>query len=127
MLGESIAVNGVCLTVDKTEGGVFSADASSETLARTTVGALRAGARVNLERALTPTSRLGGHIVGGHVDGHLPPRRAQERRRGRSAACSRCPFRSRASSRAKGSVSLDGISLTVNDVVDSDGDSAFDW
>lgn len=67
--GDSISVNGVCLTaLDVTENS-FAADVSRETLDRSTLGSLKAGSRVNLERAVTPTTRLGGHIVQGHVDG----------------------------------------------------------
>jgi len=124
-LGESIAVNGVCLTVDKTEGGVFSADASSETLARTTVGALRAGARVNLERALTPTSRLGGHIVSGHVDAtsRLVAREAvgEAQRLTFGLPLSIARFVAE-----KGSIAVDGISLTVNHVEDAHEGGTFD-
>jgi riboflavin synthase len=68
-LGESIAVNGACLTVVAPRGRRFSVDVSPETLRRTTLGTLAAGARVNLERALRMGDRLGGHIVLGHVDG----------------------------------------------------------
>src|SRR5256885_10148706 len=68
--GESIAVNGVCLTVLAVTPESFVADLSPETLERTTLSRLRAGAAVNLERAVTPQTRLGGHIVQGHVDGH---------------------------------------------------------
>lgn len=67
--GDSISVNGVCLTAVDLEPGSFSADASPETLQRSTLGTLRAGSSVNLERALQAQSRLGGHIVQGHVDG----------------------------------------------------------
>jgi riboflavin synthase len=67
--GESIAVNGVCLTVERAGAHEFEATAVEETLARTTLGELRAGARVNLERAATMTRLFGGHIVQGHVDG----------------------------------------------------------
>ena len=67
--GVSIAVNGVCLTAVDVQPDSFSADVSPETLRRTNLGALRAGARVNLERPLAPTGRLSGHIVQGHVDG----------------------------------------------------------
>jgi hypothetical protein len=69
VLGESIAVNGVCLTVAKILDGAFEADMSEETLARTTLGALPPGARVHLERATPAGGRLGGHIMAGHVDG----------------------------------------------------------
>src|SRR5215831_13685936 len=68
-LGESIAVDGVCLTVDAAREGRFEADASAETLAKTTLGAIAIGAKVNLERAVALGERLGGHIVSGHVDG----------------------------------------------------------
>ena len=68
-LGDSIAVNGCCLTVSTREDEAFTADVMHETLAKTSLGALRPGARVNLERAVTATTRLGGHIVQGHVDG----------------------------------------------------------
>jgi len=68
-VGESLAVNGVCLTVAAVEGGTVAADLSPETLARTTLGRLAPGAAVNLERPLPVTGRLGGHIVQGHVDG----------------------------------------------------------
>src|SRR5690606_3961501 len=68
-LGDSIAVNGVCLTAVELPGNGFWADVSRETLARTAFIDLKAGSKVNLEKALTPTSRLGGHLVSGHVDG----------------------------------------------------------
>lgn len=67
--GDSIAVNGVCLTALDTSKDSFAADVSPETLARTTIGGLEPGSRVNLERSVTPATRLGGHIVQGHVDG----------------------------------------------------------
>ena len=67
--GDSIAINGVCLTVTGTDAGEFSADVIGETLDRSSLGALRAGAVVNLERPMRPDGRLGGHIVQGHVDG----------------------------------------------------------
>jgi len=67
--GESVAVNGVCLTAREITSRTFSADLAPETLRRSSLGALRAGSHVNLERAMTPTSRFGGHIVQGHVDG----------------------------------------------------------
>ena len=67
--GESVAVDGACLTVVEVKAGAFRVQASSETLRRTTLGSLRPSARVNLERALALTDRLGGHLVLGHVDG----------------------------------------------------------
>src|ERR671917_803263 len=67
--GDSIAVNGVCLTALDIQSDSFAADVSRETLQRSTLGSLKPGARVNLERAVTPQTRLGGHMVQGHVDG----------------------------------------------------------
>ena len=69
VLGESIAVDGACLTVVAMPGGAFAAEVSAETLEKTTLGELRAGKRVHLERALALGDRLGGHLVSGHVDG----------------------------------------------------------
>lgn len=68
-LGDSIAVNGVCLTVTKTDGSVFQADVMNETLSRSSLGELRKGSKVNLERAMAANGRFGGHIVSGHIDG----------------------------------------------------------
>ena len=68
-LGDSIAINGVCLTVIELPGNGFAADVSRETLDCTAMNDLKAGSPVNLEKALTPTTRLGGHLVSGHVDG----------------------------------------------------------
>ncbi|MGH9897918.1 MAG: riboflavin synthase, partial [Pyrinomonadaceae bacterium] len=67
--GDSVAVNGVCLTAVKAGADYFSADVSVETLERSTLGSFYSGVRVNLERGVTPNSRLGGHIVQGHTDG----------------------------------------------------------
>jgi riboflavin synthase len=113
-LGESIAVNGVCLTVVEFDAGSFQADASNETLALTTLGALKAGAVLNLERAMRPSDRLGGHLVSGHVDGLgtvesiRPDARAQRWRFAAPSALLRYIAR-------KGSICVDGVSLTVND------------
>ena len=121
--GDSISVNGVCLTALNIKPGHFSADVSQETLDRTTLGALSAGSRVNLERAVTPSTRLGGHIVQGHVDGRgkfvsavgngdfwtvkigFPPELARY-------------------FVYKGSVSVEGISLTIAKLNDADFDIA---
>ena len=114
-LGESIAVNGVCLTVAAFDGDGFEADASNETLALTTLGALPVGAALNLERAMRPDDRLGGHLVSGHVDGVgrvlriEPDARAQRW----TIAAPRPLLRYVAQ---KGSVCVDGVSLTVNAV-----------
>lgn len=111
-LGESIAVNGVCLTVDAVGDGDFSADASPETLRRSSLGGLRPGSRVNLERALRPIDRLGGHFVLGHVDGvgQLTNRRSEGEFVLLSFSASREVARYLV---GKGSVAVDGVSLTV--------------
>lgn len=114
-IGDSIATSGVCLTVVELPGDGFWADVSGETLAVTGIGQLAVGARVNLEKALLPTTPLGGHLVSGHVDGI--GRVVSRRDDGRSVR-----FRLRAPDAlahyiaAKGSVCIDGISLTVNAV-----------
>ncbi len=114
-LGESVSVSGVCLTVDAVTKTGFEADASAETLDRTTLGSLRVGARVNLERALTLDRRLGGHIVTGHVDGvgtlvgRSPLGEA-------SLLTFRFPPELGRFIAPKGSITVDGISLTVNGV-----------
>jgi riboflavin synthase len=114
-LGESIAIDGVCLTVTRREPGRFRVLAGPETLARTTIGKLAAGARVNLERALLASARLGGHIVAGHVDGlgELAARRPV----GPAIDMSfRAPPELLRYVVEKGSICVDGISLTVNRV-----------
>jgi len=114
-LGESIAVNGICLTVVSFGAGLFSADVSPETLDRTSLGGLAAGDKVNLERALRLSDRLGGHLVSGHVDALAV---VTERRRDANAL--RFSFTLPAAVNRyvveKGSVAIDGISLTVNSV-----------
>lgn len=113
--GESIAVNGVCLTVVSFGGGSFTADVSLETLDRSTLGRLAPGSRVNLERALRLSDRLGGHLVSGHVDAVGMVRRRQSR--GNAVL-----FEFQMTGELlrylveKGSVAVDGISLTVNAV-----------
>ena len=116
-LGESIAVNGACLTVTGFGGGRFSADVSPETLDRTSLGRLQPGRRVNLERALRLSDRLGGHLVTGHIDGLA---QLVERSRRGNAWYLAFQLEARLGCQlvAKGSVSIDGISLTVNDVAD---------
>ena len=116
--GESIAVNGVCLTVVAFDVQGFEADASNETLALTTLGALPIGRALNLERAMRPDARLGGHLVSGHVDGvgHVaavaPDARAQRWRFAAPPALLRYIAQ-------KGSICVDGVSLTVNAVDDA--------
>jgi riboflavin synthase len=114
-LGESIAVNGACLTVVAFDDAHFEADASNETLALTTLGALPIGAAVNLERAMRPDDRLGGHLVSGHVDGVGHVRSiAQDARAQRWAFDAPAPLLRYVA--RKGSICVDGVSLTVNAV-----------
>lgn len=111
--GESIAVNGACLSVEEHGGDLFTAYASAETLARTNLRGLGQGSRVNLERALAFGERLGGHLVSGHVD-CLATVRLMEKA-GQSIRCA-VEFSAEYGSEVivKGSVALNGISLTVN-------------
>ncbi len=114
-LGDSIAVNGVCLTAIELESQSFSADVSAETLSCTTLGRLKVGSAVNLELALLPTTRLGGHLVSGHVDG--VGRLVESRPDGRSQRLHfELPATLARYVAAKGSICVDGISLTVNAV-----------
>jgi len=114
-LGESIAVSGVCLTVVAFDRAGFAADVSNETLARTSLGGLRDGAAVNLERSLLPTTRLGGHLVSGHVDGM--GRVGDIRDDGRSQRWFfSAPKKLLRYVAEKGSIAVDGVSLTVNSV-----------
>ena len=114
-LGDSIAVNGVCLTAVELPGDGFAADVSNETLSLTSLGELKLGSPVNLEKALTLQTRLGGHLVSGHVDGL-----GEILERGEDARSVR--FRVRAPAELaryiahKGSITVDGTSLTVNAV-----------
>lgn len=110
--GNSIAVNGCCLTVVEASGDAFAADLSGETLRRTTFGELKAGARVNLERPLTAGKELGGHFVQGHVDGvGRIARLAPEGNNWWLAV--RVPQELSRYVALKGSIAVDGISLTV--------------
>lgn len=114
-VGDSIAVSGVCLTVTQISGTSFASDVSRETLARTTLGGLTPGCRINLELALRAGDPIGGHLVSGHVDGmaRLLTRRAEAR-------SERFEFEVPAELARyiarKGSVCIDGVSLTVNEV-----------
>ena len=123
VLGESIAVNGVCLTVDKILDGAFEADMSEETLAKTTLGALPLGGRVHLERATPAGGRLGGHIMAGHVDG-IGRVAASEARGDATALSVRIPATLAAFVAPKGSIAIDGVSLTVNAVRGAPGEEA---
>jgi riboflavin synthase len=114
-LGDSIAVNGVCLTAVALGKDFFSADVSNETLSLTSLAHAKIGAPVNLELALTPTTRLGGHIVSGHVDGIGPV--VDKKNDGRSIRFTlKAPDELAKYIAQKGSICIDGISLTVNHV-----------
>jgi riboflavin synthase len=123
--GDSIAINGVCLTVTGTQDGAFSADVMGETLNRTSLGALQPGAVVNLERPLRPDGRLGGHIVQGHVDGigaivaRQPADASETVRISIPGDLARYVV-------LKGSVAVDGISLTVSGLGDDAGGAWFE-
>ncbi|BCA79807.1 riboflavin synthase [Desulfuromonas sp. AOP6] len=118
-IGESIAVNGICLTLVSRGGGAFSADVSRETVMRTNLADLRVGQRVNLERALMLSDRLGGHIVTGHVDG-IGVIRSKTLEGNAERIVISIPDRCHRYMVVKGSVAVDGISLTVNDVTEED-------
>ena len=114
-LGDSIAVNGVCLTAVELGTHYFCADVSNETLNKTLINTLVVGAPVNLELALTPTTRMGGHIVSGHVDGvgEVLEKKAD----GRSFCFKiKAPDQLAKYIAPKGSICINGISLTVNEV-----------
>jgi len=113
--GDSIAVNGACLTVVEMSHALFGADVSKETLIKTTLGRLRVGDRVNLERAMRPTDRLGGHLVAGHVDA-VGVIRTIERTGESSLFTFAAPPEVLRYLIYKGSIAIDGISLTVNEV-----------
>jgi riboflavin synthase len=114
-LGDSICTSGVCLTVVDLPGDGYWADVSNETLSLTTVGTWSTGTKVNLERALTPESRLGGHIVSGHVDGMgTVVERYEEGRSWRFLI--EAPAELARYIAHKGSICIDGTSLTVNSV-----------
>jgi riboflavin synthase len=112
-IGDSIAINGVCLTVTDKTGSIFSADVSAETLARTNIKALKSGEMVNLEKSLQLNSFLGGHLVLGHVDGLG---RIQEKVKKANSIQFGVEIDNELSRYVaeKGSVAVDGISLTVN-------------
>ena len=121
-LGDSISVNGCCLTVAAMHGNTFTADLMAETLTRTTLGSQAPGDPVNLERALRATDRLGGHIVQGHVDATAE---VLDRSHGEHWDLLRVglPREIARYVAVKGSVALDGVSLTVVDVEDAQHDA----
>jgi len=118
-LGDSIAVNGVCLTVSRLDLGVLEFDVSNETLDRTNLGQLKAGNQVNLEASMSAESLFGGHLVAGHVDGLATLMNVKEVMRSRwmefKVASSLASFLAE-----KGSLALDGVSLTLNQVRDEE-------
>lgn len=113
--GDSVAVNGVCLTATAIEDGSFAADAMHETLRRSSLGALEAGAAVNLELALRADARLGGHIMQGHVDGTGTVAGVREDGFARIVTVAAAPELLRYVVE-KGSIAVDGVSLTVSRV-----------
>ncbi len=115
VLGDSIATNGVCLTAIELPGDGFWADVSKETLDNTSIPQWKIGDRVNLEKALTPASRLGGHIVSGHVDG-VGSVKAREPDARSERFILTAPKELAKYIAHKGSITVDGISLTVNKV-----------
>jgi len=115
VLGESIAVDGVCLTVTEFRDKFFSVDVSFATLESSTLGAATTGRQVNLERALRLSDRLGGHLVSGHVDTVVTLRSSRPRGEFRELVVD-APHAVMHQIAQKGSVALDGVSLTVNDL-----------
>lgn len=116
-LGESVSVCGVCLTVAGCAGDSFAADVMPETLRRTTLGQVSVGARVNVERAATPSTRLGGHVVAGHVDGVGTIVSRNPGPRWDDVRIAVPPELSRYIAN-QGSIAVDGVSLTVVEVYD---------
>lgn len=117
--GDSISVNGVCLTVTRLEDGGFAADVMAETLRRSALARLRPGAQVNLERAISVGGRLGGHILTGHIDGTGIIR--SMRREGNAVwLCVRATPEILRLACPKGSIAIDGVSLTVASLTQQD-------
>lgn len=113
--GDSIASNGICLTVTELHSGSFDADLSSETLSRSLFGQYKTGQRINLEKALLPTTRLGGHLVSGHVDGVSEVVRVDKTGRAWQIWIA-MPAELQRYIAEKGSITVDGVSLTVNEL-----------
>ncbi len=123
-LGDSVAVNGVCLTATKLTSNSFWADVSPETFSRTAFDSLKVGSRVNLERAMAADGRFGGHIVSGHVDGRGTYSSAQKK--GNSLEISFKVGRDLSKYMIeKGSVAVDGISLTIARIQKNDSGAIF--
>ncbi len=117
-IGDSIAVNGVCLTVTSISGSKFSADVMAETLRRSSLGSLKHGSRVNLERAMAANGRFGGHIVSGHIDG-VGVISSFEKEDNAVWVEIETPAKILRYIVEKGSITIDGISLTVAKLTDS--------
>ena len=119
MVGDSVAVNGVCLTATEVDAGGFTADVMHETLRRSSLSALTPGSPVNLERAMAADGRFGGHIVSGHIDGTgtITARRRDDNAVWYTVATSPSLLRYIVE---KGSIAIDGISLTVAEVTERD-------
>lgn len=117
-IGDSIAVNGTCLTVTKINGHVAEFDVSPETLTKSAIGRLKTGSAVNIERALKPTDRFGGHFVQGHVDGIAKLKSAENKGKFWDMKFSTIP-ELLDQIIPKGSVAIDGISLTIADIDDT--------
>jgi riboflavin synthase len=114
-IGDSIAVNGVCLTVIEFDAASFAADVSNETISLTSLQQLKAGSAVNLEKAMLPTTRMGGHLVSGHVDGlGTVVSKSEDARSVRLEI--EVPAELKKYIAVKGSICIDGTSLTVNSV-----------
>ena len=118
-LGDSIAVNGVCLTAIEFDKKYFAADVSNETISLTSLKDLDIGSEVNLEKALLPTTRLGGHLVSGHVDGLGEVLSIKEESRSVQLII-KAPEELKHYVAMKGSICIDGTSLTVNKITDTD-------
>ncbi len=118
-LGDSIAVNGVCLTAIEFDKKYFAADVSNETINLTSLKDLDVGSEVNLEKALLPTTRLGGHLVSGHVDGLGEVLSIKEESRSIRLVI-RAPAELKHYIAMKGSICIDGTSLTVNKITNTD-------
>ena len=114
-LGDSIASNGVCLTVTALKTQAFAADVSGETVSKTLFGQYKVGQRINLEKALLPTTRLGGHLVSGHVDAVASVERVEKTGTSWQIFIA-APAELQRYVAHKGSVTIDGISLTVNEL-----------
>ncbi len=119
--GDSIAVNGVCLTAIEFDAQTFAADVSNETITLTSLKGLKPGSEVNLEKALLPTTRLGGHLVSGHVDGLGEVLSIKEESRSIQLII-RAPEELKHYIAMKGSICIDGTSLTVNSINNTDFD-----